>query len=77
MKGSEFVFDYVYLLLYKYHKINRNRGGSRIVKLELLTEVDMLLMAEKEITRGICHAIQTFKHLKIEHLLLTYETLIF
>ena len=28
MKGSEFVFDYVHLLYYKYHKINPNRGGS-------------------------------------------------
>ena len=30
MKGSEFVFDYVPLLYYKYHKINPNRGGSYI-----------------------------------------------
>ena len=30
MKGSEFVFDYVQLLYYKCHKINRNRGGSFI-----------------------------------------------
>ena len=30
MKGSEFVFDYVYLLYYKCHKINPNRGGSCI-----------------------------------------------
>ena len=28
MKGSEFVFDYVYLLYYKRHKIILNRGGS-------------------------------------------------
>ena len=28
MKGREFVFDYVYLLSYKCHKINTNRGGS-------------------------------------------------
>ena len=32
MKGSEFVFVYVHLLfimlIYKCHKINRNRGGS-------------------------------------------------
>ena len=28
MKGSEFVFDFVYLLYYKCHKINTNRGGS-------------------------------------------------
>ena len=28
MKGSEFVFDYVYLLYYKRHKINLNCGGS-------------------------------------------------
>ena len=27
------------------------------VKLELLTDIDMLLMAEKEISGGICHAI--------------------
>ena len=27
MKGSEFVFDYVYLLHYKCHKINPNCGG--------------------------------------------------
>ena len=30
------------------------------VKLELLTDVDMLLMVEKEITRGICHAIYRY-----------------
>ena len=30
MKGSEFVSDYFYLLHYKCHKINRNRGGSYI-----------------------------------------------
>ena len=27
MKSSEFVFDYVYLLYYKCHKINPNCGG--------------------------------------------------
>ena len=26
MRGSEFVFDYVKLLYYKCHKINRNHG---------------------------------------------------
>ena len=30
MKGSEFVFDYVYLLYYQSHKINLNRGRSYI-----------------------------------------------
>ena len=30
MKGSEFVFDYVYLLHYKCHEIDLNRGGSYI-----------------------------------------------
>ena len=30
MKGSEFVFDYVHLLYYKYHKINQNLVGSYI-----------------------------------------------
>ena len=30
MKGSEFVFDYVYLLYYKCHKINTNCGGSYV-----------------------------------------------
>ena len=28
MKESEFVFDYVHLLCYKFHKINPNCGGS-------------------------------------------------
>ena len=28
LKGSEFVFDYDYLLYYKCHKINLNHGGS-------------------------------------------------
>ena len=28
MKGSEFVFNYVHLLYYKFHKINPNQGGS-------------------------------------------------
>ena len=30
MKGSDFVFDYVLLLYYKYHKINPNCDGSYI-----------------------------------------------
>ena len=30
------------------------------VKLELLTDVDMLLMVEKGIRRGICHAIHRY-----------------
>ena len=30
MKDSEFAFNYVYLLHYKCHKINLNRGGSYI-----------------------------------------------
>ena len=30
MRGSEFVFDYLPLLYYKYHKINFHRGGSYI-----------------------------------------------
>ena len=30
MKGSDFVFEYVYLLYYECHKINPNRGGSYI-----------------------------------------------
>ena len=30
MRGSEFVFNYVQLLYYKYHKINFSRGGSYI-----------------------------------------------
>ena len=28
IRGSDFVFDYVYLLYYKSHKINPNRDGS-------------------------------------------------
>ena len=34
MKGSEFFYDYVQLLYYKYHKINPNRGGSYIDSLD-------------------------------------------
>ena len=30
MAGSEFVCDYVHLLYYKSHKVNRNRSGSYI-----------------------------------------------
>ena len=30
MKGGDFVFDYVYLLSYKYYKIKPNCGGSYI-----------------------------------------------
>ena len=30
------------------------------IKLELLTDVDMLLMVEKEIRGGICHAIHRY-----------------
>ena len=29
-KGSKFVFDYVHLWYYKFHKINLNCGGSNI-----------------------------------------------
>ena len=29
-KGTEFVFDFVQLPYYKYHKINANHGGSYI-----------------------------------------------
>ena len=28
MKASEFVFNYVHLFSYKFHRINPNRGGS-------------------------------------------------
>ena len=28
MEGSDFVFNYVHLLYYKCHEINRNCGGS-------------------------------------------------
>ena len=34
MRGSQFVFDYVKLLYYKYHKMNLNRGGSYIDSLD-------------------------------------------
>ena len=42
------------------------------VKLELLTNVDILLMVEKEIRGGICHAIHRYakannKHMKNYH----------
>ena len=30
MKGSDFIFDYVYLLHYKCHKVNPNRNESCI-----------------------------------------------
>ena len=30
MKGSEIVFHYIYLMYYKCHKINPNRGGSYV-----------------------------------------------
>ena len=30
------------------------------VKLELLTDIDMLLMVEKEVKGGICHAIHRY-----------------
>ena len=29
-KGSEFVFDFVFLMCYKCHKINPNHGGSYV-----------------------------------------------
>ena len=31
-----------------------------VIKLELLTDIDMLLMVEKGITGGICHAIHRY-----------------
>ena len=31
------------------------------VKLELLTDIDMLLMVEKEIRLGICHAVHRYQ----------------
>ena len=30
MKGSAFVFDYIHLFYYKFHKVSPNRGGSHI-----------------------------------------------
>ena len=30
MRGSDFIFDFVYLLYCKYHKINFKQGGSYI-----------------------------------------------
>ena len=30
MKGSEFIFDYIPLFYYRFHKINPNHGGSYI-----------------------------------------------
>ena len=36
MNGIEFVFDYVYLLHHKYHKINPNHGGSNIDSPDLI-----------------------------------------
>ena len=30
MKGSDFIFDSVQLLYYKYHKVNFSRDGSHI-----------------------------------------------
>ena len=38
MKGSDFVFDYVYLLYYKFHKINPNRGRSYICSSDWITK---------------------------------------
>ena len=32
--GSDFIFDSVHLLYYKYHKINFKRGGSNIDSLD-------------------------------------------
>ena len=34
MRVTEFVFDYVHLLYYKYHKINPIRGGSYVDSLD-------------------------------------------
>ena len=31
IKGSEYVFDYVHLLYYKFHKINSNRSGGSYI----------------------------------------------
>ena len=36
MKGIEFVFDYVQLFYYKYHKKIPNRGGSHIDSPDLI-----------------------------------------
>ena len=36
MRGSQFVFHYVYLLHYKCHKINLNCGGSYINSPDLI-----------------------------------------
>ena len=38
IKGSELVFDYVQLLYYKCHKMNRNRGGSYIDTLDWINQ---------------------------------------
>ena len=34
MRGSDFIFDSVQLMYYKYHKVSFKRGGSLIVILD-------------------------------------------
>ena len=49
MKGCDFVFDYVHILYYKYHKINPNRGGSYIESSDWIKnkQQQFLLIKEK------------------------------
>ena len=49
LRSSEFVFDHVQLLYYKYHKINLNRGGSYIDSVDCIkTKTQVKLWRNKK-----------------------------
>ena len=57
MKGSEFVFDCVDLLHYKYHKINLNHDGSNIGSLDCMKTKKQLNPVTKKDNRCFQYAV--------------------
>ena len=52
--------NWILLISYHYQDWHGKHGKKTNVKLELLTDYDMLLMVEEGIRGGICHSIQRY-----------------
>ena len=53
MEGSEFAFDGVDLLHYKYNKISLNRGGSHVDSLESLKNKKVTINPKKKMVTNV------------------------
>ena len=60
MKGSDFVFDHIYLLYCKCHKTNWNRGGSYTDSLDWIKNKKATI---NYINKKIMNAFNTLKQL--------------